>query len=164
LTTNLKQEGAMPEAFKAYGDSPETGTPSRWIDLPGGAPLNSNPRSKRGEKPVNMAPSEKPLEEFLKGELKPIQCRSLGGEDYACKEMSVGEDGSKNWLDAPGVAGVNQPANAGGPYRQMHYIADDEQGARSSSSTLRDLTAKLEVQPASGLTLDKFPTKISSLI
>ena len=141
ITNELLPDGKT--IFTSFGDA----TPARWISMPGGS--HEDPRAGTAVSPQSVSPHEKPLEEFLKGDLKPIKCRWLGKDKHWCTEMSIKEDASKGWPGAPGVA-----------YSQTHYLSTE--GARGKEASLDELTQKLSFVPHNKLTIDKFPTQTSA--
>ena len=105
-----------------------------------------------GEPPVNMADHEKTLEYYLKTDLKPITCRPLGADNFACREMTRDRDGSRQWNLAP---------NFSTAFRQMGTLKDEEHGARAPSAS--SLAQKLSVQDFAGVKINQLPTRISAV-
>lgn len=105
-----------------------------------------------GETPVNMADHEKTLEHYLSGELKPISCRPLGGDNFACREMTRDRDGSRQWDLVP---------NFSTAFRQTAYLKDEEHGARAPAASA--LAQKLSVQYFEGVKINQLPTRISTV-
>ena len=104
------------------------------------------------EPPINMADHEKTLEHYLSGELKPISCRPLGADNFACREMTRDRDGSHQWDLAP---------NFSTAFRQMRYLKDEEHGARAPAAS--SLAQKLSTQDVTGVKINQLPTRISTV-
>ena len=81
------------------------------------------------------------LHDYLSGDLKPITCRLIHGEEFACREMNQQRDGS--------VALTNTLVNTGTAFRPMHNAASLAIGL------------SLSHKESGGVLISNIPTKIS---
>jgi len=85
----------------------------------------------------------KRLHDYLSGDLKPITCRLLHGEEFVCREMDHTRDGS--------VALTNKLVNADTAFRPMRHAA----------SLDYSIGLSLSHKESGGVLVSNIPTKIS---